>query len=461
MVSGSALLSMPFVRTVLLGVLCASAALAQSSAPLVRVHVLSRASLSNSTVEAVGTAGVVTVDGVEAGSLQPGATVRLEPNGRQVRVLVDGTSLAGSVVAVDAGEIRIRSGRIDRRYPHRLEIRMDGRALQVVNHAPLETYVASVVASELNFPEIEAAKAQAVLARTYALRRRGQTPTHDLVDDQRSQVYRGLETITATSLRAAQETEGQTLTYRGELADAYYFSSSGGHTADNESLWRGRPIPYLRGVPDPYDTVAPDHSWRTTASRTEVLRMLSSRFGGSVVGVQVERRSPKGRVLAVRLVGGRTETITGTQFRQAVNAAAGARTVRSTRYEVSQQGDQFVFTGGGFGHGVGMSQFGAVGQARAGRSYRQILAHYFIGTDVSAGAAPLLARSSPPATSQPAEPEEPASALRTRYRPPSGRRWPTPRRLVGTEAEAEEVPAPTPPVLPGERRTRPTRRTAW
>ena len=92
-------------------------------------------------------------------------------------------------------------------------------------------------------------------------------------------------------------------------------------------------------------------------------------------------------MLTIRLEGAGRETITGSQFRRAVDAAIGARTVRSTRYDVSLQGDEYVFTGGGFGHGVGMSQFGAVGQARAGRSYREILAHYFVGTDVS-GSAP-------------------------------------------------------------------------
>lgn len=435
--------------------------------PIVRVQVLDRIDLGRPTLEAVGSDGTILVDGVPVRPAIQGERIEIRRDGRDVRLVVAGEEHEGREITFEATEIRVRSGRTDRRYPARLAIRIEDGAVRLVNHAPMETYVASVVASELNFPEIEAAKAQAVLARTYASRRRGQHSTHDLVDDQRSQVYHGLSTITPTSQRAARETAGQTLTYNGELADAYYFSSSGGHTADNESIWNGAPIPYLRGVPDPHDTVAPDHTWRTTASQRAVLRTLSSRYGGSVRGIRVDRRSPKGRVLTVRLDGANRETITGSQFRSAVNAAAGTRTVRSTRYSISLEGDNYVFTGGGFGHGVGMSQFGAVGQARAGRSYREILAHYFVGTDVSGstvGSEPLVASASP-TPSRRAEPRpEPTSALRTRYRAPSGRRWPTPRRLVHTDAEAAPAEAApgviaSAPSTPAPQPTR--RRTAW
>ena len=429
----------------------------------VRVQLLGRSDLSRTSLEAVGARATVTVDGVVLGHAEPGTDVDLRRDGGQVAVTVGDARRSGREVTVDAPEVRLRAGRIDRRYPARLVAVVEDGQLRVVNHAPIEVYVASVVASELNFPEVEAAKAQAVLARTYALRRRGAQTHHDLFDDERSQVYRGLGTVTSTSQRAAQETAGQTLSYQGRLADAYYFSSSGGHTANNESLWNGAPIPYLRGVPDPYDTVAPDHAWRTTVPRQALLRTLSSRYGGSVRGLAVERRSRNGRVLAVRLDGGRRETITGSQLRQAVNQAGGSRTLRSTRFELSSDGDDFVFTGGGFGHGVGMSQFGAVGQARAGRSYREILAHYFLGTDVAGATPALMAQAAPSRPAQAdasAAPSRP-SALRTRYRPPSGNRWPTPRRLVQEAAPEAPPAAAAQPEVAAQPEPPARRRTAW
>ncbi len=436
--------------------------------PVVRVQILDAVDLGRPTLEAVGSNGTIHIDGMLVETALQGERIQLSRDGSRVDVLVAGQRRSGREVRFDASEIRVQTGRTDRRYPSQVTARIDGGALKLVNHAPMELYVASVVASELNFPEIEAAKAQAVLARTYASRRRGHNAAFDVFDDQRSQVYRGLATTTSTSRRAAQDTAGETLTYNGEIADAYYFSSSGGHTANNESIWAGAPIPYLRGVPDPYDTVSPDHTWRTSAPKRDVLRRLSSQYGGSVRGVHVERRSYNGRVLSVRLEGANRETITGSQFRRAVNAAVGRRTVRSTRYDISLDGDRYVFSGGGFGHGVGMSQFGAVGQARAGRSYREILAHYFVGTDVSGGTGPMVARAGPSPRAAPSSPADvqsaPRSALRTRYHAPSGRRWPTPRREAQAAMQAPSA-GTTPASIasePSTPETRPVRRrTAW
>ena len=444
------------------GLLLAVSAQAQTDpASTVRVRLLSQTAVSQAEAEVVGRPGRLLVDGVPMATLQPGARLVLSRAGGDVRVRVDGTERRGRTVDVEADEVRVRAGDADHRYPARLAAAVEGGRLQLVNHAPMEPYVASVVASEFGFDVIEGAKAQAVLARTYAARRQGEHPGYDLDDHQGSQVYRGLDPITPTSRQAATQTAGQVLTYRGKLADGVYFSSSGGHTADNESVWQGAPVPYLRGVPDPYDAAAPDHDWRTTASHDRVMRALSARFGGRVERIEVAQRSRNGRVMRVRLVGARTDVITGSQLRQAVNAAVGARTVRSTRYDVAVEGDRVVFTGGGFGHGVGMSQYGALEQARAGRGYREILAYYFLGTDVSGGSAPLLADQ---VAGEPV-PRQPESALRTRYRPPSGRRWPTPRRLIPTDeapvsapAVTRPLPRPAPAAAPA---AAPKRRAAW
>jgi hypothetical protein len=128
---------------------------------------------------------------------------------------------------------------------------------------------------------------------------------------------------------------------------------------------------------------SPDHEWTVTASRERVLAALSRRFGGSVVGVTVTDRSPEGRVLKVQLEGARDTEVSGTAFQSAVNNSLGWRTVRSTNFDVVRRGDEYVFDGRGFGHGVGMSQYGARGQARAGRTYREILDYYFGGTSLA------------------------------------------------------------------------------
>ena len=464
------------LRYGLLAVLFAVPAFAQSVAPEIRVRILSQEDPSEVQIEPMDGPVRIMLEGTEAGTLRPGDRATLTRAGSVVRARFRGADVSGTSFRLD-GDVRLRTGRIDREYPGALAARIADGRLELVNHAPLEPYVASVVQSEFGFASLEGAKAQAILARTYALRRIGAHATYDLDDNTSAQVYKGSGITRDVSLRAALDTQGEVLTYRGELADAYYFSSSGGHTADNDLVWNGDPVPYLRGVPDPYDTAAPDHTWRTSASRSTVLDALSRRFGGRVEGLAIQRRSRSGRVLEIELIGG-TRTISGAQFRQAVNAVVGARTVRSTRFDVSVEGDQYVFRGGGYGHGVGMSQYGALGQARAGRTYRDILAYYFAGTEVRTpgGAWPpsvLVASTRAPEAGTPAAavPREP-SALRTRYRPATARRWPTPRHIAhqgGTEAGRPATTFSAPPSAQATQSTpvaptaspSPPRRTAW
>ena len=422
-----------------LATLLLAAGPARAQEPTVRVRVLSREAPSDVAVEAEAAPLAVAVDGRPVGTLAPGARLRVVRRGREVEVQGAGLRGRGGAVRVDGGA-RVRAGRTDRRYAGALEVSAADGRLEVVNAAPLEAYVSSVVASEYPFLEVEGAKAQAVLARTYALRRAGARGRYDLDDHTGSQVYRGADAETETSRRAAAETAGEVLRYGGGLAETPYFSSSGGYTADNDAVWAGAPLPYLRAVADPYDADSPHHAWETTVGQGRLHRALSDRFGGRVRGFTVARRSRSGRVVEVALDGARRPSISGSQFRSAVNAGLGARTIRSTRFEVGRDGDAYVFTGSGFGHGVGMSQYGARGQARAGRSYRDILAYYFAGTTLDGGAGGRYVALDHPAPG-PAPAYAPAPP-----RPGEGgvvvRRRPTPRR----DARAAE---------------RPKRRVAW
>ena len=416
---------------------------AQPRDAIVRVHVLGRTAAQRVTLraEAVPLSLYADRSGVPLATLQPGQSATVEREGDRLRLLAPMTSrIASAVEAVPSGQqtLGVTAGSERRRYHGALSVEADRsrRALRLVNYVPVESYVAGVVASEYPFTEIEGTKAQAVLARTYALRARNASAPFDVTDDTGSQVYRGADAETAVSRAAAEATRGEVLTYYGALAEATYYSCSGGHTADNESVWNGLPVPYLRGRPDPYDAACPDNRWTTSADASGVLRALGRRFGGAVTGFEVLERSPEGRVTRIRLLGS-GRVVSGNEFRSAVNAAFGARTVRSTLFTASRSGGRYTFEGRGFGHGVGMSQYGAAGQARQGRSYRDILAFYFAGTDVQ----PLFDGSvTPPVASAPERPVRYAST-----EPPS-----TPRvrpRHPGTDGAAE--------------RAAPTRRTAW
>jgi stage II sporulation protein D len=135
-----------------------------------------------------------------------------------------------------------------------------------VNKAELEHYVRGVVPLEspASWP-IEALKAQAVAARSYALaERRG--GVFDVYDTTASQVYGGFSAEQQSTNRAVAKTNGQVLRYQGKVITAYFHSTSGGHTEDNENIWGGSAIPYIRGVDDPWDKYSPYHHWRLTYS---------------------------------------------------------------------------------------------------------------------------------------------------------------------------------------------------
>ena len=245
-----------------------------------------------------------------------------------------------------------------RSYVGLLHVEPDGTSLQMVNAVTLKDYVASVVAAEYGFDDQEGSKAMAVVARTYGLRAAAKFDgSYDHVDNTASQVFRGIGAITPTSRQAARATSGEVLTHEGALIEAVYFSSSGGHTANNEDVWDADEVlPYLRGRRDPYDTASPHHRWTTRISRSKLnVELLTS--------------------------GGRT-AMQANAFRMLVNRAIPDAELKSTWFDARRRGGTYVFEGRGFGHGVGLSQWGAHEMATRGFSYRDILQFYYEGVSI-------------------------------------------------------------------------------
>ncbi len=272
-----------------------------------------------------------------------------------------------------------------RTYPDHLTLSPDGDGLMIVNVTRLDPYVAGVIAKEYGLDDDEGTEAMAIVARTYALRiqdRRRDQP-YDVVDNTSDQVYKGIGDATRRALTAANHTSGRVLTHNGQLVEAVYSASNGGHGADNDDVWQSAPISYLRGRPDPYDRVSPVHTWTARLDRNRVLDALTRTSGRQVTGWLIEDRTPDGRVRTITLLHGSSRsTIRGTQFRSAVTAQMGVSSVRSTLFDATRQGDSYVLEGKGFGHGVGMSQWGAHGMAKQGKSAEEILAFYYPGTRV-------------------------------------------------------------------------------
>jgi stage II sporulation protein D len=195
-----------------------------------------------------------------------------------------------------------------------LQFRPDGHGgVQTVNAVGLDDYVRGVVAAEMPSSwSAQALEAQAVAARTYAITTTVGAPGYDLYDDTRSQMYGGVGAETAATNAVVAATSGQIVTYAGQPAVTYFFSSSGGYTENIEDVWSGATAePWLKGVPDPYDGAGHDpyHHWGAQMSLAAAAAKLGSLVKGSLLGITVTAHGASPRILQARVIGSRGATI--------------------------------------------------------------------------------------------------------------------------------------------------------
>lgn len=304
----------------------------------------------------------------------------------------------------------------------------------VINYIALEKYLYGVLPREMSgdWP-LEALKAQAVAARNYALTALNKHNTwgFDLCNLQDCQVYGGASVERPGSNDAVDETLGRLLTYDNKLISAFYHSNSGGRTENSEYIWTSV-VPYLKSVADPFSLDQPSAKWVKSYSPSQIdeLLKLKSINIGPIIGIYVTKVSPNGRALETVFVGRDGEYVA---TKEKARFLLGSYDIRSTWYsigsgsalsvesssgitELSDSGcviesatgqttitgvnslpmmsalgtqtfkpaptGQIVFTGYGFGHGVGMSQWGAKKMAELGMDYVQILTHYYTNTVV-------------------------------------------------------------------------------
>jgi stage II sporulation protein D len=204
-------------------------------------------------------------------------------------------------------------------YRGSLEFTPAAGGIATVNAVGLDDYVRGVVAEEMPASWAPAAlEAQAVAARTYAITTEVGAAAYDLYDDSRSQVYGGVGAETPATDAAVAATSGQIVTYAGQPAVTYFFSSSGGYTASIQDAWPGAtPEPWLQGVPDPYDGAAADpyHSWSRQLSLAAATGALRGLVRGTLVGIAVTHPGSSPRIVSARVIGTRGQTtVTGPQL---------------------------------------------------------------------------------------------------------------------------------------------------
>lgn len=261
-------------------------------------------------------------------------------------------------------------------YRGRVLVTPSSNGVTAINYVDMEDYLYSVVGGEMpaSWP-LEALKAQAIAARSYVLyhRQRNRNPNYDIGNTTAWQVYDGVEDEAANTHAAVEATRDQVLTYNGQIIEAVFHSSSGGHTENVEDVW-SKPLPYLRGVQD-YDAGAPVYQWTQAFSLDDFEHRIPG--VGRLQEAVPRQITPRGRVREIVLQGDRgSRVMRGTDFRRALG-------LRSTLFAITVAGDTVNITGRGFGHGIGMSQWGAHNMALQGYSYEQILGHYYQGAQLS------------------------------------------------------------------------------
>ncbi|MBI5237162.1 MAG: SpoIID/LytB domain-containing protein [Deltaproteobacteria bacterium] len=311
-----------------------------------------------------------------SGSREGALHIRKDPYGA---VKVNGTTEGLPLRLHPEGEFIYLNGK-----PYRgtIEVEDGQEGLIAVNELLLESYLVSIINNEISskWPH-DVLKAQAVVARTYAVyqRNRRQNSPYHIEGSVMGQVYSGVDTEDSAALTAVRDTAGEILTYSGEPALTVYHSNAGGMTDSAKDIW-AHYYPYLLAVKSPYDETAPRFYWEFTLSAGSLKEALerSGYHTGEPEAVYTTEITPAGRVKSVIIKdkGSRKLRLTGEDLRKAV----GYSNLRSTMFEVNKSGDTFIFRGKGSGHGVGLSQWGAKGMAEKGYTYSEILMYYYPGT---------------------------------------------------------------------------------
>ncbi|MCR4435606.1 MAG: SpoIID/LytB domain-containing protein [Clostridiales bacterium] len=319
-----------------------------------------------------------------------------------------------------------------------LEVRrITGSDMTLINVVPLEQYLYGVVPAEIeSYSHPEALKAQAVASRTYALKNLGKFKKwgFDLCNSVWDQLYKGYGVETKATNKAVDDTKGKSVVYNGNVAEVFFFASSGGMTEDAKNVF-GVDIPYLKSVDDKYESAKSNHySWEKTLTAEDIKGLMKKKGYdlGDILSVTVTKTSNAGRPVELVIKGTKGEkkfenddcryvfnlnsqwysittdvdvsvkgqgtdpvktqlqakkamTSTGLKSIETTASGKGGLSVvdgSKNKKTISMVPTTYKITGKGWGHGVGMSQEGAKGMASAGFKFDQILKHYFPGTTI-------------------------------------------------------------------------------
>ncbi|WP_457570660.1 SpoIID/LytB domain-containing protein [Desulfovulcanus sp.] len=337
-----------------------------------------RVVLSQSRVGKVKFEGLVQIAGMGNQKTLPGGVYSVNLDGEQI--VFAGHKLGTKIILKSEENIFYLRNKV---YHGQLILQVRRGKILFINYLPLESYLLGVVPKEMSPSwHIQALKAQAVAARSYAyfLILRSEDKEYDVAATTASQVYGGAGVGNTKTRRAVEETRGEILTFNGQPVLTYFHAHSGGMLEDAGLVWSTR-LPYYKVTQDEVSQNFKPYFWETRISEDEIISALN-KHGFQIQRIKnlvTDKYSSSGRIVEVLMdTGSDILCVKSNSLRIWI----GASRIKSTLCRIEKRGDDYLFSGKGYGHGVGMSQWGAQGLANQGQNYRQILNHYYPGTEV-------------------------------------------------------------------------------
>lgn len=278
----------------------------------------------------------------------------------------------------------VRTDEIKFHYVSNEVIRVKNVSTNEISKVPFEEYIKGVLAGEMPTDfELEALKAQAVAARSYVLIQasKNEDKDYDVVNTVDNQVYLSDEELKEKwkdkyvskinkIKKAVTETKGEYLSYEGEVVEALFFSTSTGKTENSEEVFSSK-VPYLRSVVSAWDEASPVYEDTNSFELSDFYQKLGLEYSDTI-NYEILETTSTGRIKKIK--------INGTEFNG--RDVATKLKLRSNYFSIIQNETKVTITTKGYGHGVGMSQYGALGMAKEGYTYDKILKYYYQGTEI-------------------------------------------------------------------------------
>ena len=263
-------------------------------------------------------------------------------------------------------------------------IRVMRNSKNIIEEIPFESYIVGVLAGEMPISfDMEALKAQAVASRSYAIKKMkyNKDKEYDVVDTTNNQVYLDLEYLKKTwnksyekninkIYEAVKKTEGEYVLYNGEIIDAFFFSTSTGVTENSENVF-SKEIPYLKSVISTWDEISPVYEVKKKISLNDFYKKLGIKYNEKI-DIKIIDKSETNKIIELSI---NNKNYSGGQIVDIFN-------LKSSYFTIKQDKQNVIITTKGYGHGVGMSQYGAQAMALKGYNYKEILKYYYHDVEV-------------------------------------------------------------------------------